>query len=192
MDQDDHYLAGKLLIAMPQMGDPRFAKAVIYVCAHDKNGAMGLVINYKLPHIEFSNVLDQLKLESDIEIDFNHMDLPIMSGGPVEGSRGFLLHSSDFAQKDTIKVNDEIAVTGTVDALVEVATGQGPKDLLFILGYAGWSAGQLDSEIQQNAWLVVEPDAALIFHDNIEEKWGLAIAKLGIDPHMLSAEGGRA
>lgn len=191
-DKNDSYLAGKLLLAMPSMGDPRFHKSVIYLCAHDAQGAMGLVINHVLADVEFKDLLEQLKLVSDIKIDRGALGTPVMQGGPVEGARGFLLHTSDFAKPDTVKVDGDISVTGTIDALKDVAQGTGPKDHLFILGYAGWSAGQLDQELQQNAWLTVDADPALVFHDDPSVKWEMAMRKLGIDPLMLSAAAGRA
>lgn len=194
MAQEDNnsYLAGKLLLAMPAMGDPRFHRAVIYLCAHDENGAMGLVINHLLPDVEFEDLLEQLGIESNIEVTLGPDEVPVMAGGPVEAARGFLLHSNDFTQPDTIQIDSSCSVTGTIDALKEVATGKGPEQILFILGYAGWGAGQLDREIQDNAWLVVDPDPAIIFHPDAEEKWTLAVKKLGFDPAQLSAEAGRA
>ncbi|MGH1375059.1 MAG: YqgE/AlgH family protein [Alphaproteobacteria bacterium] len=194
MASDDRtsYMTGKLLLAMPSIGDQRFDRAVIFVCAHDEEGAMGLVINDTMQGIDFSELVGQLKFESDIKVKFEDMDMPVMSGGPVETARGFLLHSSDFARDDTMKVDGTYGVTGTVDALKDVARGDGPKDLLFILGYSGWDAGQLDAELQQNAWLVVEPDPELIFEGDPQEKWKRAINKLGIDPAMLSSAAGRA
>ncbi len=191
--KQDHYLAGKLLLAMPNMVDIRFHKAVIFICAHDENGAMGLVINNIIAGIEFRELLDQLKIESDIKVDLDKLNLPIMRGGPVEAARGFLLHSSDFIRADTMKVGSCYGVTGTVDALKDVVRGTGPKDLLFALGYAGWEAGQLDEEIRQNAWLVVDPDDHIIFKDSPDKKWKNAINKLGIvDPAKLSYLSGRA
>jgi putative transcriptional regulator len=140
--------------------------------------------------IEFKSLLDQLKINSDIQIDISK--LPVMEGGPVEGSRGFILHSHDFRSKDTVSVGDFYSVTGTIEALKAIATGHGPEHMLFILGYAGWGEGQLDKEIQDNAWLVVDPDPNLIFHAVPEEKWELAVQKLGVDPAMLSSQAGRA
>lgn len=189
---DNHYMAGKLLLAMPSMGDMRFEKSVIYICAHDEQGAMGLVINNPVKDIEFHELLDQLKITSDITLDLKATNIPVMNGGPVEGARGFLLHSNDFNVDDTIKVAKDIHVTGTLDALKEVAKGNGPQEKLFILGYSGWSAGQLDQELQQNAWLIVDADPALVFHDDQSGKWDMALKKLGIDPVMLSSTGGRA
>ncbi len=187
--KDCHYLTGKLLIAMPNMGDPRFHRAVIFMCSHDENGAMGLVINHEMPGVEFSDLIKQLKFESDIT--FDTLDLPVMYGGPVETARGFLLHSTDFKRIDTMTVND-YGITGTIDALKEIAKGKKPKDLMFILGYAGWDAGQLDEEIQQNAWLVVDPDPSIIFQGGADDKWRRAVNKLGIDPARLSSVSGRA
>lgn len=188
----DHYLKGKLLLAMPSMGDPRFHRAVIFICEHDENGAMGLVVNHALSGIEFTELVKQLKIESDIMVNFDALDLPVMCGGPVETARGFLLHSGDFIRPDTMPVNQGYGVTGTIDALREVANGNRPKGLLFILGYAGWDAGQLESEIQQNIWLVTEPDPELIFTGEPDEKWTKAVRQMGIDPGRLSAEAGNA
>jgi len=185
-------MTGKLLIAMPAMGDSRFERAVIFVCSHDEGGAMGLVINHALPSIEFGDLVKQLKVESDIKVNFDKIDLPVMYGGPVESARGFLLHSGDFIRDETMQVNQLCGVTGTLDALKDIALGKGPDNLMFILGYAGWEAGQLESEIMQNVWLIAEPDEKLIFAANHQNKWTQAVAKLGIDPAMLSAKAGSA
>lgn len=192
MDDSDNkklYLTGRLLLAMPAMGDPRFHKAVIYMCAHDANGAMGLVINHALPGVDLGQLLEQLNIKQE---NGHTPDAPVMSGGPVETARGFVLHSNDFKQADTIKIDDNFSVTGTIDALKAIASGNGPEKMLFILGYAGWSPGQLDQEMQQNAWLVADPDPDLIFTSSADEKWAEAIRKLGVDPGMLSGEAGRA
>lgn len=185
-------LLGKVLLAMPNMGDPRFRQAVIYICAHDENGAMGLVINQKLPGVDFKNLLDQLKIPSEIAINPDAIALPVMRGGPVETGRGFLLHSNDFREDQTVRVDDRFSVTGTLDVLKAILRGEGPQDRLFILGYAGWSAGQLDEEIQQNAWLIAESDPAVIFHEKDDDKWNAAVSQLGFDPAMLSGDAGRA
>lgn len=191
-EKDGQYLTGKLLLSMPSMGDPRFDRSVIFICAHDDNGAMGLVINNKLAGVEFDDLLKQLNINSDIKIDLKSVNIPVMNGGPVDNARGFLLHSADYKQVDTITIDDFYGVTGTVDALREVAQGEGPDQLLFVLGYAGWSAGQLDQEMQQNSWLVVDPDPSLVFHPVNDEKWAMAMQKLGIDPAMLSGAAGQA
>lgn len=189
---NSNQLTGRLLLAMPSMSDPRFERAVILMCAHDENGAMGLVINNAMKDIQFSHVLESIDLKSDIVVDIKAADITVMNGGPVDESRGFMLHSNDFIQDETIKINDEFLLTGTLDALEAVAKGEGPDDMMFILGYAGWQAGQLEQEIQQNAWLVSEPDPNLLFKTQPEQKWQLAVQKLGFDPAMLSTEMGRA
>lgn len=183
------YLTGKLLIAMPQMGDPRFHKAVIFICAHDVNGAMGLVINHILPGVDLVELLAQLHIEDGTA---QRQDIPVMSGGPVETARGFILHKGSFQQIESLKIESDIYVTGTIDALRAIAQGKGPDDMLFILGYAGWTAGQLDMEMQQNAWLVVDADPDIIFNSNPEESWERAIKKLGADPAMLVDSVGHA
>lgn len=188
--KDSNYLTGKLLVAMPGMTDPRFHRSVIFMCAHDEEGAMGLVINHELSGVEFNDLVSQLKFESDMK--FDALNLPVMYGGPVETARGFLLHSSDFKRPETMHIDDHFAITGTVDALQDIAQEGRPKNLLFILGYAGWDAGQLEDELQQASWLVVDPDDDLIFEGDPDEKWLKAINKLGIDPAMLSVESGRA
>lgn len=188
-EYDESYLTGKLLMAMPSIGDPRFHRAVIFICAHDENGAMGLAINQDAPGLEFSKILEQLELDPPSD---SAPQVPIISGGPVEPARGFLLHSSDFEQDDTIKISKGLGVTGTTDALKDVAEGKGPQEFLFILGYAGWSAGQLEEELRNNAWLVTDADAKIIFHPKLEEKWDMAMEKLGFDPVMLTGETGRA
>ncbi|MGB4107680.1 MAG: YqgE/AlgH family protein [Alphaproteobacteria bacterium] len=188
----EHSLTGKLLLAMPGLGDPRFYRAVIFMCAHDEKGAMGLVINHVLPGIEFKSLLEQLRMSSDIRIDLANLDMPVLCGGPVEAARGFILHSRDFSQKDTVTVGDAYGITGTVEALKVIAGGGGPDRLLFLLGYAGWGPGQLDREIQENSWLVADPDPNIIFHAAPDEKWTMAVQKLGFDPGMLSSVAGRA
>jgi putative transcriptional regulator len=195
--QDNHppdfNLCGKLLLAMPSMGDPRFQRAVILICAHDENGAMGLVINNPLANVSFSHLLQQLGIISDIEVDLSApQQWPVMNGGPVETSRGFILHSSDFKRTGTVRVDNNFSISGTIDALKECARGRGPKDALFILGYAGWGSGQIEQELQQNAWLMAEPDPAVIFHKAPDVKWGLAVNSLGFDPAMLSLTTGSA
>lgn len=185
-------LTGKLLLAMPAMSDPRFYKAVIYICAHDEKGAMGLIVNHQLPNLEFPDLLQQLNITSDITLDTQKIRIPVLSGGPVEMARGFLLHSPEFQQKDTIQIDQNLCVTGTIEALRDVAAGKGPDKMLFILGYAGWTAGQLEQELQDNAWLLVNPDPAVIFEPLHDKKWDMALALLGVDPAMLSNDAGHA
>lgn len=184
------YLTGKLLLAMPSIEDTRFARAVIFMCAHDDKGAMGFMVNHTMPDVGFDKIIEQTGLHSDIEIDVSQ--ITVMNGGPVEESRGFLLHSTDFEEKDTIRIDRDYGVTGTIDALRSIVSGKGPDQMLFVLGHAGWSAGQLDKELQENSWLVVDPTPELIFDTPIENKWAAALRLLGIDPAMLSPTAGRA
>ena len=158
------FLTGQLLLAMPGMGDPRFYKAAIFLCMHDAKGAMGFVVNHTVPGIYFSDLLKQLNIESDIIVPQNIAKKPVMSGGPVETARGFLLHSKDFETPDTIHVDDKFGVTGTLDALQAVAKGSGPQKTIFTLGYAGWGPNQLEQEIQQNAWLTAYSTEDLLFN----------------------------
>ena len=190
--KENNYLKGKLLLSMPTMSDPRFFKSVIYICNHDDQGAMGLNINNRMPGFNFKQLLAQLNIKDDPEYKEQLEQIDVMNGGPVETARGFVLHSNDFIKEDTIRIDDKLAVTGTIDAIKEIASGNGPKDMIFMLGYAGWSEGQLDEEIRQNAWLIAEADYDLVFNTTADEKWEKAIAKLGINPNMLSGEAGRA
>lgn len=183
-DTNDNYFIGKLLIAMPNMDDERFNQAVILVCVHDEKGAMGLVLNSEMKNVDFSELIDQLNLNAENLTEMP--DLPVMRGGPVDESRGFLLHSSDFEQPDTVLVKDDYRVSGSVDALKHVIEGTGPDKMKFILGYSGWGPGQLDKELTTNSWLAVDPDPNLVFATAPTDMWSKAIEKIGINPSMLS------
>ncbi len=186
--ENDVYLSGQLLVAMPGLRDPRFAKTVIYLCAHSADGAMGLVVNRVLDSLSFPDLLEQLGIDPsgiDQKIDIHF-------GGPVEGGRGFVLHSPDYNQESTMVVDNGVALTATVDILRAIADGQGPHRSLLALGYAGWGPGQLDSEIKANGWLHVAADDELVFDDDFDNKWERAMGKLGVDPRMLSDEAGHA
>ena len=187
-DGDDGYLTGQFLIAMPTMGDPRFERTVIYMCAHSADGAMGLVVNRVASEIDFPELLNQL----EIETDGIKKPIPVLTGGPVETGRGFVLHSMDYSQDSTLKVTDEVGLTATVDILRAIAEGEGPAKSLLTLGYAGWSSGQLDNEIQANGWLNVSSDTAILFDEDLNSKWDRAVRKVGIDPSFLSVEAGHA
>lgn len=182
------YLSGQLLIAMPGMPDPRFARTVIYMCAHNDEGAMGLVVNKAMESLTFPDLLEQLEIQSPEPAD----QIRVLSGGPVESARGFVLHSSDYLQEATMLVNEEVGLTATIDILRAIATGDGPRKCLLALGYAGWGPGQLDSEIKENGWLHVAADNAILFESDIDNKWEHAMGKIGIDPRMLSDEAGHA
>lgn len=185
---DADYLTGKLLLAMPTMEDPRFDRAVIYLCAHSAEGAMGLVINQRNEGISFAGLLEQLNIETSQPA----AEIPVNTGGPVEGGRGFVLHSADYVQESTLIVSETMALTATVDILQAIAEGRGPRDSLMALGYAGWGAGQLESEIQANEWLTAEADSELVFYTENMLKWPRAMAKLGIELSMLSLNAGHA
>lgn len=182
------YLTGQLLIAMPQMRDPRFTRSVIYMCAHNAEGAMGLVINRLVGSITFPDLLSQLGIHQKVRGD----EIRIHFGGPVESARGFVLHSTDYVQTGTMVVDDGVALTATIDILKDIAEGSGPKHSLLALGYAGWGPGQLDSEIQENGWLSVTADDNLVFGENLDGKWELALRKIGAKFDRLSSEAGHA
>lgn len=181
-------LTGMLLVAMPSMPDPRFAKSVIYLCVHSADGAMGLVVNQLVENVTLPTVIDQL----GIETKGLAADDPVHFGGPVETSRGFVLHSSDYVLDSTLVIDDAFALTATVDVLKAIASGAGPRRRVFALGYAGWGAGQLDQEIQDNGWLLVPADQDLVFSGDNEAKWQRSLAKIGVNPSLLSSAAGHA
>ena len=185
---DTGYLDGKLLVAMPTMGDPRFKKAVILLCAHSEAGAMGILLNRTLDALSFDDLLEQLNIpkaekSSHIKVHF---------GGPVDTERGFVLHSTDLLYETTLVIGDDMALTATVDMLKTIAGGSGPESSFLALGYSGWGPGQLEQEIQENGWLVVDPDTEIVFGPELETKWEVAIHKLGVDPSLLSGDIGHA
>jgi putative transcriptional regulator len=190
------YLDGQLLIAMPVMSDPRFARSVIYLCAHSEDGAMGLIINQRASHISFPDLLERLGIVSADSEDGIADDVGAMSihvGGPVETGRGFVLHSADyFVDDSTLPIDDGVCLTATIDILKAIAAGSGPNRAILALGYAGWSPGQLESEIQANGWLNCPSDPDLIFDTNLEAKYTRALAKIGIDPSHLVSDAGHA
>jgi len=190
------YLDGQLLIAMPVMGDPRFERSVIYLCAHSSEGAMGIMVNRPAGSIDFPELLVQLNIISksdQIRLAGNAEGMKVLSGGPVDKGRGFVLHTSDFyIAKATLPIADGICLTATIDILKAIAKGEGPKHAILALGYAGWGPGQLENEIQENGWLHCDADADLVFGDELEDKYARALRKIGIDPGMLSNEAGHA
>lgn len=182
-------LTGKLLIAMPAMGDPRFSQSVVFMCAHSDEGAMGLIVNKRADDLRLYDLLDQLKIDRDTDA----RDLPVHFGGPVEHGRGFVLHDYGYHSSiSTLDVNDDFAMTATMDILEDLAFGRGPARNIIALGYAGWGPGQLEAEISQNAWLTVEADKDLVFGASDPGKWEAALNKLGISSVALSSEAGRA
>jgi putative transcriptional regulator len=191
LDNSSLSLKGHLLLAMPRIGDPRFHQAVIFICVHDEKGAMGIGINEKLAAPDFESLLDQLGIVPHREIPAQFEKMPIIAGGPVEGVRGFLLHSSDFHQKDTIEIDDQFGISGTIDSL-RAALSIPPRQMLFALGYAGWGPGQIEQELQDNAWLTVPATYELVFNTRPEDIWEKAFSAIGISPSMLSGLYGTA
>lgn len=187
-DDSGAYLTGQLLVAMPGIGDERFDKTVIYICAHSDEGAMGLVVNREIDSLTFPDLLEQLNIEPDL----GAQPIQVQFGGPVESGRGFVLHSPDYVQDGTLVVDNSIALTATVDILRAIADGEGPKNTMLALGYAGWGPGQLDMEIRSNGWLHVPADEELVFGGDLDAKWEQAMTKIGIDPRMLSDAAGHA
>lgn len=192
----DQYLEGKMLIAMPTMGDERFTRTLIYVCAHSDEGAMGLIVNKVSDSIRFSDLLAQLDISQtsdDRPERPAYQELQILQGGPVEPGRGFVLHSPDYHHEETsLPISSSVELTATIDILRDIAGGHGPHRALLALGYAGWAPGQLEFEMQSNGWLHCDADDDLVFGGNIEEKYDQALAKLGIDISFLSGDAGHA
>ncbi len=189
-------LQGQLLIAMPDMTDPRFHRSVVQICAHSDEGAMGLIVNKRIEDLDLDSLLDQIDLTDsmgDGNVSAESVRRAVHNGGPVEANRGFVLHSPDYFSKEaTLKVFDGICLTATTDILAAVATGEGPHHALVALGYAGWSPGQLESELAANAWLNCQTDPDIVFAIDDEAKYEKALSKLGIDPSHLVSAAGRA
>ncbi len=181
-------LAGQLLVAMPQMADSRFERSVIYMCAHSKDGALGLIVNRPFKKITFPALLDQL----DIERAPDARAIRVLAGGPVEEGRGFVLHSDDYVRDDTLKVEGGFALTATIEILKALAKGEGPSRSLLALGYSGWGPGQLEREITENGWLNVPADDSIVFDTMLDTKWERALAKLRLTPSTLSGTAGHA
>lgn len=184
----NNFLTGQLLVSTPALNDTPFEKALVFLCAHSKEGAMGLIVNRKIEQITFSDLLEQLELTPSPSI----MIKDVLYGGPVETIRGFVLHSSDYHHGGTLNVNENFALTATLDILKELAQGTGPKNALVALGYAGWGAEQLENEIKLNSWLSIPADSDLLFNLPMEKKWEAAYSKIGINPAMMSTATGNA
>ena len=190
------YLDGQMLIATPTMQDERFARTVIYVCAHSSEGAMGIVVNQPARHISFRDLLvklDVISPSNPIVLPKSADGVKVLKGGPVETERGFVLHSADFfIENSTLPIDEGICLTATLDILKAIARGDGPDKAILALGYAGWAPGQLDNEMQHNGWLHCAADKDLIFGIDIEAKYERALGKIGVRPGMLSSDVGHA
>jgi putative transcriptional regulator len=188
---EPRFLSGKLLLAMPGMADPRFERAVIALCVHDENGAVGIGIGHKRAGMRFRALLQQLEIEPG-----EAPDCAVHHGGPVEPGRGFVLHSTDWGGQDSLQVNGEtgplFAMTGTIDVLRAIAEGKGPTRWIAALGYAGWGEGQLDEEMTRHGWFVAQANAGILFDVPADERWAAAFKAEGIDPRLLASETGAA
>ncbi len=181
------FLTGQFLLAMPGIGDPRFAQAVIAMCAHDEQGALGIGIGAEIAGLGLHDVLKQVDITpGDVP------NAPIHFGGPVETRRGFVLHSRDWAGQDTIDVAGKWSLSGTLDVLRAIADRKGPARWLVALGYAGWGAGQLDAEMTRHGWLNVDDDEGMLFDSAADGRWTRGFACAGIDPRLLGSESGHA
>lgn len=190
------FLDGQMLVAMPGMADERFARSVIYLCAHSEEGAMGIVINRPANKVKFPELLVQLDVigeDEAIRLPGKAGAMQVLKGGPVETGRGFVLHSNDFfIDNSTLPIDQGVSLTATVDILRAIANGSGPDRAVLALGYAGWQAGQLEAEMQHNGWLNVPADSSLIFDTALDSKYERAVRHLGIDLAQLSTQAGHA
>lgn len=195
-NRSEGYLEGQLLVAMPTMQDERFARSVVFMCAHSAEGAWGIVVNRRSRSFTFPDLLVQLdviKPEDVIRLPSRARRVQVLRGGPVEKGRGFMLHSGDYeADASTVRLAGGVAITATMDILKSIANGEGPLRAALALGYAGWAPGQLDQELQANGWLTVEADDSFVFDDDQDAKYDRALRKIGVDPRMLSNEAGHA
>ena len=182
-------LTGHLLIATPNMSDPRFHMAVIYICSHDDSGSMGIIINKSKGVMHLSDMLANIGIEGNVRV----ADTPVLSGGPVDIDRGFVLHSADYFKLNTsLKLSDTLNLTATRDILEAITKVGAPEKAMLAIGYCGWGAGQIEAEIKNNCWIVADTDEAMIFDTDMDGKWAKALASLGIKPEMLSSQGGSA
>ncbi|MBM1172776.1 YqgE/AlgH family protein [Microvirga arabica] len=190
------YLDGQLLVAMPGMMDERFARAVIFICAHSSEGAMGIILNRPAANVTMPDLLVQLEIVPELErirLPQKVGNMQVLMGGPVETSRGFVLHSPDFhLAQSTLPIDDGICLTATIDILRAIAAGRGPENAVLALGYAGWGAGQLEMEMQANGWLNTPADAEIVFNTAADVRYEMALRRIGIEPAMLSMEAGHA
>lgn len=189
-EEDGDFLNGRLLIAMPGIGDPRFERAVILMCAHTPDAAMGITLNRPVDGLLLGDLLERLGVKAHIQLP----DQAVLAGGPVERERGFVVHTSDFnSPESTLPIADDLALTATrevLDALVDAR--RKPRHALLALGCAQWGAGQLEQEIKENVWLSCEADEILVFDADHDSKWARALAKIGVRADQLSAQSGQA
>lgn len=188
------FLNHHFLIAMPGMQDERFSRSVVYVCAHGEDGAMGLIIN-QVQQLGFPDILVQLGIVDEkeaIRLPLSTRNLPVHHGGPVDRSRGFVLHSDDYTVESSMPVSEDVCLTATVDILRAISLGGGPRRALMMLGYSGWGPGQLEAELGANGWLTCPATSDLVFDGDIDNKYDKILATIGIDPTHLSHASGHA
>ena len=187
MSEAPPFLTGQLLLAMPGIGDPRFERAVIAMCAHDENGALGIGLGRQAPGLGVHKLLEQFKIDPGVA-----PDVPVLLGGPVEPQRGFVLHGTDWGGADTLHVGRRWALTGTLDVLRALAEGKGPSRWVVALGYAGWGEGQLEGELTRHGWFATPGTDAILFDTPAAERWSAGFADAGIDCRLLAPESGHA
>jgi putative transcriptional regulator len=181
------YLEGKMLVATHLIKESCFSRSVIYLCAHNAEGAMGIIVNQLLESVSYQDIFQQLEIPDELP----GLSLPVHFGGPVDSNRGFVLHSLDYSQTDTLVAN-RVGLTSNITILKEIANGGGPEKRMLALGYAGWAAGQLEKEIADNSWIIIPPDDNLLFGNDQAAKWQQATKSLGFDPFTLSGSVGHA
>ena len=190
------YLEGQCIVAMPSLQDNPFTRSVVYICAHSADGAMGIILNRPAKGVNFADLLlqlDVIKAEDRINLAGPAEHMRVLTGGPVDASRGFVLHSPDYHVEDsTLNIDESVSLTATLDILRAIARNEGPTSAVLALGYAGWAAGQLEQELQTNSWLICPADAAILFDNAHESKYERALEAIGVDLAFLSAEGGHA
>ncbi len=179
-------LTGQFLISMPSLEDERFEKTVIYMCAHSKDGAMGIIINKKIDYDLYPDLLEQLGIDKPLI----NKKLYIRYGGPIESGRGFVLHSDEVIQKETLSIAEGIALTSTSEFFEDLSKGHGPKNSILALGYAGWGPGQIELELASNSWMTLKTDTNFIFDESVSSKWKDAFSLLGVDSTKLSQSSG--
>ena len=184
----DGYLQGQLLIATPMLSSGCFARSVVYMCSHTSDGAMGIIVNQTIARINIADIFSQLEIDVAPSVEA----LPVHFGGPVEASRGFVLHTPEYKVRDTVLIDDAVALTANVDILKDVACGKGPQRSLLALGYAGWGAGQLEAEIESNSWISAPAGLDLIFGGENKRKWERAAQSLGVNMLHFSSNAGHA
>ena len=185
--ESPRFLSGQFLLAMPGIGDPRFEKAVIAMCVHDEDGALGIGLGRIVPRIHFHDLLGQLDIEPGVA-----PNVPIHLGGPVEPQRGFILHTLDWGGQETVQVSNRWALSATLDILRAIAEGRGPSRWVAALGYAGWGGGQLEEELGRHGWFSVPGSDGLLYDEAVDSRWAAAFRSAGVDPRLLTSDSGTA